>query len=168
MVLARLQYIFSNHLFYRACVAGFYYDFRIDIRDSLIPNSGYGAFLRLCRVRMKSKEEQLTTTRLPLVMKDEQGCLFDQGREMHVYLTPSNVHEDDASDCSDEFYEEVDTQTFSQKEFGIMEIGAYGPFLPSGEIKPLQTTLCDLITLVSDIKYLLWHIKISSGKHCMM
>jgi len=133
---------------------GFYYDFRIDIRDSLIPNSGYGAFLRLCRVRMKSKEEQLTTTRLPLVMKDEQGCLFDQGREMHVYLTPSNVHEDDASDCSDEFYEEVDTQTFSQKEFGIMEIGAYGPFLPS-DLK--WETLYDVKNFIFDFEPSRWN-----------
>lgn len=122
-------------------MAGRYYDFRIDIRDSLIPNSGYGAFLRLCRVRMKSKKEQLTTTRLPLVMKDEQGCLFEPGRDINVFLTPNSIHEDHASVYSDAFYEEDDTRIFSQKGFEIMEIGTYGPFLPSGEIKSFRIIL---------------------------
>lgn len=167
------------------------FDFRINIRESKIANSGYGAFLTFLGAR-KLKEEArkksidflkdriyvesdttknlqakdgnfnmsvklmgsdlhgngdsnfFTFTRFPLLAKDLNG------KEYSVKIGPHHIHEDIKElrkrkempfpenglgllcMFSDGDFESDNETKYSSEEFGIIDIGRYGPFLKTG------------------------------------
>jgi hypothetical protein len=168
------------------------FDFRINVRPSKIPNSGYGAFLtflgaRKLKEEAKKKSQELLCDRLyvesattkaleatighmnmSVVLRGEDlhgnwnnvlfpitrfplKAIIPNGKEVNIKLTPHSIHDDvkqlrDRKEIkpldnglghfkifTEEDYEHDDAIQYCSDDFGIVDLGRYGPFSKYGK-----------------------------------